>query len=199
MITVSTRRSPALCGDTDSSYDVAPPRSPEKMMGAPTGAIEGLAGAPVASSPAGPGSGSVVPTARAAAVPTAGVATVPTGPAVAVEAPVPPQCRHDRPCPSEGWSELYVAWSAARNGAATMLEGWSMVVVGCAGVVVGTSRVVAGAPGVSAGPLRPSAAAWTAVVGAGTVVGAGAVVLGAVMPPAAANRVLLAASRSSRM
>jgi hypothetical protein len=169
------------------------------MTGAPTGAIEGLAKAPVGSCPAGPGSGRVVPTAGAAAVPTAGAAAVPSGPTVAVEAPVAPQCRHDRPCPSKGWSELYVAWSAARNGAATMLEGWCMVVVGCAGVVVGTSRVVAGAPGVSAGPLRPSAAAWTAVVGAGTVVGAGAVVLGAVMPPAASNRVLLAASRSSRM
>jgi len=165
-------------------------------MGAPTGAIEGLAGAPVASSPAGPGSGSVVP-------PQGGrrahrrVATVPTGRLSRWK-------RRSRPnaattSMSVGrWSELYVAWSAARNGAATMLEGWSMVVVGCAGVVVGTSRVVAGAPGVSAGPLRPSAAAWTAVVGAGTVVGP-APSCWRGHAPGRGQPVLLAASRSSRM
>ena len=174
------------------------------MTGAPTGAIEALAGAPVG--PAGPGSGSVVPTAGAAAgpgsgsvVPTAGAAAVPSGLAVAVGPLVAPQCRHEPPCPSKGWPELYVASSAACNGEATMLEGWSMVVVGGAGVVVGTSTVVVGAPGVGAGPLRPGAAAWAAVVGAGTVVGAGAAALGGAMPRAASNRVPLAASRSSRM
>ena len=80
-----------------------------------------------------------------------------------------------------------------------MLEGWARVVVCGAGVVGGaTSTAVAGAPVVGAGPLRASAAAWTAVVGAGTVVGAGAAEPGPAVPPAASSRVPLAASRSSR-
>jgi hypothetical protein len=205
LMTVSTRRSPALCGDTDNSYDVAPPTSPEKMTGTPTGAIVGPAGAPDASSVASPDAGSVV-AAAGAATGQAGAAAAP-GPSVASP------CCHRPPCPLPLGVERKVPLSAVSKGAASIVEGCAIVVAGCAGVVGGaTSTDFAGALVLGAGTLTASAcgavvlgactttpaACADVVVGGATVVGTCVAALGPAVPPAASNRVAPAASRSPR-
>jgi hypothetical protein len=108
LMTVRTRRSPAFCGETASWYADAPPRSPEKTTGAPTGAIEGLVEVPGASSIGG---------ADATVVATVGASVVTSGVAAAVPAEltllvvlvvvfvVAPTCRRWCLCPAAS-SEL---------------------------------------------------------------------------------------------
>jgi hypothetical protein len=177
------------------------------MAGAPTGAIDGPVGAPVASAAASPGTGGVVTTAGTGPVVVLGL-LVASGPLVPVGLPLAPPWRRHHPPPSPLWSG-YVSWSAIRTEATRLIESCAMVVVGGAGVVGGgTSTVAAGELVAGAGTLEATgpatvtrtSAAWAdavVVLGGAAVAGTCVAALSPTEPPAASNRVPLAASRSS--